>query len=948
MICLAARFGSYVGCMPEARTGVPPGHSCLVLWNPLTTHTDEEHPVPPNLLTRMNIQSRLFLLCFAVAFPLLIISLFSIWKQYQTLKFEAARATSLQAAIASRALAQWIGSQEDDLESLASLPAVRSLSPLPAQRILTAAAQTQANWHSVALVDRFGRSIATNSDATPIAADQLAAHSFFRRIIETGKPAISGYVECPYTKRGALYAGAPVLEEGRVAGVIVACIQPQAVLRLFRGLDESRGSVIVVVDDHDRVVARTIDNEKWMGKDYSQAKTVAAARTSWRGTLEAVGIADATPRTYAFERIPNQRWLLIVGVPSATIYGTAHDWLITMVLLVGCTVGLSAVLAFAASGHFTRPISKLVREAVAIGRGDLSKRVAVPSGDEIGLLARAFNQMAECLEFDQEHKLMVEHISEAIRQSLDLNQILNTTVRELGQALSASRCCLAVIDARSPTDLSDDELVFEYNWHDPGKGGTALKNRVVLITEDSILRMILAQGSILSMDVLDNETFRPLFEDADAYPEDWRSIKSLVACPISTRERPIGLILLHQCDTLRTWSDSELELVHSVATHVALAMEHARLYAHSKALAEQELLINHIVRAVRSSLDLDTILSTVTRELGEALAVDRCQIGQPRTDAPLVVTHEFTSPGFLPAVGLGIYDEFPQPKSAASITVNAATVVGVDLSRLKDQVDTTDDTTVRAVPLAVISDVETDKRAVPFKHFLEQVGTKSLITAPLLDGTRLLGVLMVHQSSAQRQWQPTEVSLVAAIADQVSVAISHARLFSQVRFQAITDGLTGLYNHIYLKKRLSDELRRAQRKDMPLSLLMLDLDKLKDINDTYGHPLGDAAIRQVAWTLKNLLRSGDTAARYGGEEFAVILPETTLAEASRIAERLCRQINANPVAGLGPISVSIGAASYPVQASTIEDLVSLADQALYQAKNEGRNRVCVWECKAGA
>src|SRR4030095_685921 len=244
----------------------------------------------------------------------------------------------------------------------------------------------------------------------------------------------------------------------------------------------------------------------------------------------------------------------------------------------------------------------------------------VTPGAEIGLLARAFNQMAECMEFDQEHKLMVEHISEAIRKSLDLKEILNTTVRELGQALSVSRCCLAVIDARSPTDLTDDELVFDYCWQDPDRGGTHLKNRVVLITDDSILRMILAQGSILSMDVLDASTFRPLLEERGSYPEDWRSIKSLIACPISTRERPIGLILLHQCDTLRTWTDSELELVHSVATHVALAMEHARLYAHSKALAEQELLINHIVRAVRSSLDLDTILSTVTRELGEALA----------------------------------------------------------------------------------------------------------------------------------------------------------------------------------------------------------------------------------------------------------------------------------------------------------------------------------------
>src|SRR4030095_1385582 len=109
-------------------------------------------------------------------------------------------------------------------------------------------------------------------------------------------------------------------------------------------------------------------------------------------------------------------------------------------------------------------------------------------------------------------------------------------------------------------------------------------------------------------------------------------------------------------------------------------------------------------------------------------------------------------------------------------------------------------------------------------------------------------------------------------------------LFAQVRHQAITDGLTGLYNHIYVKKRLHEELRRSERRGSPRSLLMVDPAKLKQINDGFGHPVGDAAIRQVAWTLKNLLRSGDTAARYGGEKFAGILSETQPRAASRTSE----------------------------------------------------------------
>lgn len=891
-------------------------------------------------LRRLNIQSRLFLLCFSVALPLLIISLFSIWKHYQMLKADARRATAFQAAIASRALAHWIAAQQCDLQAVASLPAVRSGSPAEVRRVLAAAGEARPDWHCVSLFDRNGRLIAASSRGFELPEQARSGEGFFRKVLTTAKPAISGYLECPEAAGPALFAGAPVVSRGPIGAVVVACIKPRAVLELFRGLGEKNGSVIVVVDQNNRVLARTLDNDRWVGRDYSQAKTVTAARASWRGSLETVGIADPTPRTYAFEHIPEALWLVVVGVPSAGLSAAARDWLIAMAILACLAVGLSAALAYAASRHFTRPINKLVREALAIGRGDLSKRVEVPPGDELGLLARAFNQMAEHLEFEEEHKLMVEQIGEAIRQSLDLNQILNTTVRELGRALAASRCCLAVIDARSHTDLTSDELVFDYVWWDGQRAGTPLKNRCVLLTEDSILRTILSQGTILSLDVLDDAALQPVFDNPQSYPDDWLSIKSLIACPISTRDRPIGLILLHQCDRLRVWSESELELVQAVATHVAVAMDHARLYAQSRALAEQELLINHIVRAVRGSLDLDTILGTVTRELGEALSADRCQIGQPRLDAPLVVSHEFIASGMVPAVGMSIYGQPDGSGLSGEPAGGPATLLGIDLNTLESS--TAYDTTIREVPLAVIADVAADSRAAPFIGFLNAFGTKSLIVAPLLDGTRLLGVLMVHQVTSQRRWKPAEVSLVAAIADQVSVAISHAQLFAQVKYQAITDGLTGLYNHVYLKKRLSDELRRAQRKGTPLSLLMLDLDMLKQINDSYGHPVGDAAIRQVSWTLKHLLRSGDTAARYGGEEFAVILPETPLAEAARIAERLCRQVNKHPIAGLGHISVSIGAACYPTQAATLEELVNMADQALYSAKRAGRNRACLY------
>ncbi len=628
----------------------------------------------------------------------------------------------------------------------------------------------------------------------------------------------------------------------------------------------------------------------------------------------------------------------------AAIYGPlGHDWLILMLMLAACAFGLSVVLAFRFAYHFTGPINELVREALSIGRGDLHKRVKLESGDEFGLLSRAFNQMAANLELNREHKLMVEKISNSIRQSLDLDEILNTAVSELGKALSASRCCIAIINANGPSDLCAEQLVFDYVWWDPARAGAPLKNRSIVMTDESMLKTIMEQGTILSMDVLSASDTVPLFEDSQRNPEDWSSIRSLMACPITMNEQTLGLIMVHQCDERHTWIDPELEMVDSVAAHVALAMNKAYLYKRTKALADQQLLINHIVRAVRGSLNLDTILNTVTSELGDALVADRCQIALPSSEGPLVVSHEFHCVSFASMIGSNIYGYKPEfEPDVAPVPTN--TVLGIDLARLSEFAGIESSNTLKDAPVAVIQNALTDDRTIPFRAFLTTIGSQSLIAAPLLNEDRLLGVLMVHQCrNQQRLWKSEEVGLVAAVADQVSIAISHAQLFAQVRQQAITDGLTGLYNHVYLKNRLERELRRAQRKAAPCSLLMIDLDKLKFINDTFGHPVGDAAIRQVSWALQNQLRSGDTAARYGGEEFAVILPETPLAEAVLIAGRLCRQVNSTPVPGLGAVSVSIGAAAFPEQAGDLKELIEKADKALYVAKRCGRNQVRAYE-----
>jgi diguanylate cyclase (GGDEF)-like protein len=160
-----------------------------------------------------------------------------------------------------------------------------------------------------------------------------------------------------------------------------------------------------------------------------------------------------------------------------------------------------------------------------------------------------------------------------------------------------------------------------------------------------------------------------------------------------------------------------------------------------------------------------------------------------------------------------------------------------------------------------------------------------------------------------------------------------------VQTQAITDSLTGLYNHRYFQERLDREIKLADRNDVPVSLILLDLDHLKRINDHHGHRSGDAALCHVASMMRKAVREVDICARYGGEEFVVILPQCDRQDALDAGERLRRSIASTSVEGLGQITASVGVASYPSGAKSKEELIEMADRAMYLAKAAGRNRV---------
>ena len=162
------------------------------------------------------------------------------------------------------------------------------------------------------------------------------------------------------------------------------------------------------------------------------------------------------------------------------------------------------------------------------------------------------------------------------------------------------------------------------------------------------------------------------------------------------------------------------------------------------------------------------------------------------------------------------------------------------------------------------------------------------------------------------------------------------------RALSIIDELTGLYNYRHFHALLTQELRRSKRYFHPLSLFMIDIDNFKEYQDAYDHSSGDVALKVIAQTTRNIVRGVDIVARYGGDEFAVISPEATKAEAAVVAERLRKAVAEIALPTGDRLTISIGVASYPTDAQDKEQLICRADQALYRAKQRGRNQICIW------
>ena len=339
---------------------------------------------------------------------------------------------------------------------------------------------------------------------------------------------------------------------------------------------------------------------------------------------------------------------------------------------------------------------------------------------------------------------------------------------------------------------------------------------------------------------------------------------------------------------------TSLQLTVSVTTKLARLLQEQ---------AVREIAVNRISTAIRSTLELPSVLQTTVNEVGRALGAQ---------SSALNIEGEHGQPSLTKFYFRDGEDE----EDACTEMLGDIEALGVRLrGRIKTYVHDGCSGAAQsdACPVAAV---------------------------PVIYHDRSMGVLMVTSDDPQRMWQESEVMLLRTVADQVAVAVNHARLFEQMQHQALTDALTGCFNRRFFEIQLERDLHLATRMRQPVSLILLDIDHFKRVNDTHGHDAGDAALRILANALREELRGVDTAARYGGEEFAIILPQAGPEGALVVAERLRSRIERTEVPGVGCITASLGVATFPLDASSRELLVTSADRALFLAKRSGRNKVC--------
>jgi diguanylate cyclase (GGDEF)-like protein/putative nucleotidyltransferase with HDIG domain len=515
-------------------------------------------------------------------------------------------------------------------------------------------------------------------------------------------------------------------------------------------------------------------------------------------------------------------------------------------------------------------------------------RVALAIGNQVSVAIEnwSLNQAAQ----RHEEELRILHrVGEALRATFDMNAQIEILRHELKGLLGTTNFGLAM------QDVPEGPLEVVVPFENAGPQGT------------------LQGGPASSLALHVQRTHQPLLVTNDVQGTARRlglasmnpRVKTWCGVPLRFSDQSMGVLALADMDREHAVTKTQFDLVQMLAQEAAGSVENARLFKKEQRRASHLALLNELARKASSVLDPHELLPTICRQIRNAFGYDMVRI-------------EMMDHG------------------REELVVEAEAGYGPDLigRRIRLGEGLAGAAADSGEPVLANSVVKEPR------YIAVHPGTRSALSVPLKYREDLMGVLSLESREAYA-FSSQDVLTLRTLADQLAIALHNARAYQVALEQAITDGLTGLKTHRFFMEALDREWRRSTRSGQPFSLIMMDLDGFKQVNDRHGHLEGDKVLTAVASLLHENVRKSNVVARYGGDEFAIMLPDTHTDQAEVLAERLRAFIESDRYLAAHGVTASFGIASFPSHGPTQEDILRVADTGMYLAKHQKGNRVQV-------
>jgi diguanylate cyclase (GGDEF)-like protein len=472
--------------------------------------------------------------------------------------------------------------------------------------------------------------------------------------------------------------------------------------------------------------------------------------------------------------------------------------------------------------------------------------------------------------------------SQAVISTFDLDEVLAQIISILRDYFHLHKVAVVLLDAET--------------------GLLRVRSHTGWNRESEDARIAMGRGLIGTAAKLKRPIYAPNVANDPRYIMTMPNTKSELAVPLIVRDEVVG-VLDCQSDQEDFFDAGTIDLLTLFSTQASIALQNARLYSNEQRKAKQLEAINAIARQTTAVLDIGELLRKSCHVILQSFAVDHVAMLMLEEGMLVLRAHEGR---LTPRRQIG--NEVPLEGLCARAISSAKPVKENDLTRVKEYV-------------------------IGFEE------ARSEMCLPLISLGETLGVLAL-ESAQTNAFAAADEQPLESVADICAAAIQNARYFEKVRQLAYIDGLTGMFNRRYFELRIAEEIERVQRYDTELSVIMIDIDNFKKLNDEFGHLLGDETLRQVATIFSQNLRKVDIACRYGGEEFVILAPQTSGSHAHGVAEKLRRVVETWSFPGVPrPVTISAGVSSFPANGRSRDELVKAADDALYRAKQDGRNRV---------